>query len=92
MRYVLLGNLSDQWASRQAQRTRSAKAKLKKLGIKLESVYYTQGEFDFVDIVDAPKAEALLAFSVWYAKQGYGRIRSMPAFDEKAMTAALKKI
>jgi hypothetical protein len=29
---------------------------------------------------------------VWYAKQGYGRIRSMPAFDEKAMSTALKKV
>ena len=92
MKYVLLGSLSDKWATKQAQRTKGAKAKLKKLKIKLEAVYYTQGEFDFVDVVDAPDAEAVLAFSVWYAKQGYGRMRSMPAFDEKAMTAALKKV
>lgn len=91
MKYVLLGNLSDKWANKQAQRTKSAKAKLKNLGIQLESVYYTQGEFDFVDVVDAPNPEALLAFSVWYAKQGYGRLRSMPAFDEKVMAKALKK-
>ena len=91
MRYVLLGNLSDKWASKQAQRTKSARAKLKKLGIKLESVYYTQGEFDFVDVVSTPNPESLLAFSVWYAKQGYGRLRSMPAFDEKVMARALKK-
>ncbi len=92
MKYVLLGSLSDKWAAKQAQRTKSAKAKLKKLKIKLEAVYYTQGEFDFVAVVDAPNAEAVLAFSVWYATQGYGRIRSMPAFDEKAMAAALKKV
>ena len=28
----------------------------------------------------------------WATKQGYGRIRSMPAFDEKAMSTALKKV
>lgn len=92
MKYVILGSLSDQWATKQTQRTKAAKAKLKGLGITLESVYYTQGFYDFVDVVDSPTPEAMLAFSVWYAKQGYGRIQSMPAFDEKAMTGALKKV
>ena len=74
MRYILLGNLNADWATRQTQRTRGAKTMLKKLKIKLESVNYTQGAYDFVDIVDAPNAEAMLAFSVWYAKVGYGSI------------------
>ena len=91
MRYVLLGSLSADWASRQTQRTKGAKAMLKKLKIKLESVNYTQGAYDFVDTVDAPNAEAMLAFSIWYAKKGYGRITSMPAFDEKALEAAIKR-
>ena len=91
MRYVLLGSLSADWASRQTQRTKGAKAMLKKLKIKLESVNYTQGAYDFVDTVDAPNAEAMLAFSIWYAKKGYGRITSMPAFDEKTLEAAIKR-
>ena len=91
MRYVLLGSLNADWASRQTQRTKGAKAMLKKLKIKLESVNYTQGAYDFVDTVDAPNAEAMLAFSIWYAKKGYGRITSMPAFDEKALEAAIKR-
>ena len=91
MKYVLLGSLSDEWAKKQTQRTQAAKTKLKGLGIKLESVYYAQGPYDFVDVVNAPNAEAVLAFSVWYANKGYGRLTSMPAFDEKAMAKALKK-
>lgn len=91
MKYVLLGTLSADWATRQRERTKAAKAKLKKLGIKLESVYYTQGAYDFVDAVDAPSAEAMLAFSVWYAKAGYGRIVTMPAFSESVLEAAAKK-
>ena len=91
MRYVLLGSLSADWATRQVQRTKGAKAMLKKLKIKLESVNYTQGAYDFVDIVEAPNAEAMLAFSVWYAKKGYGRVTSMPAFGEKALEAAVKR-
>jgi hypothetical protein len=33
----------------------------------------------------------MLAFSVWYAKKGYGRVTSMPAFGEKALEAAVKR-
>ena len=90
MKYVLLGNLSPEWASKQSDRTGKARKKLDQLGIKVESIHYTQGHYDFVDIVDVPNPEALLAFSVWYAAQGLGRIQSMPAFEAKAFEAAIK--
>ena len=90
MKYVLLGNLSAEWASKQADRIGKAKAKLERLGIKLESIHYTQGHYDFVDVVDAPNPEAMLAFSVWYSTQGLGRIQTMPAFDAKTFETAIK--
>lgn len=90
MKYVLLGALSPTSLARQEKRAANARKKAKDLGIKLESVFYTQGPFDFVDIVDAPNAEAILAFSVWYGQQGYGKIVTCPAFDERAMVKALK--
>jgi len=90
MKYVLLGNLSPEYASKQSERVKKAKAKLDKLGIKIESIHYTQGHYDFVDIVDAPNPEAMLAFSVWYATQHLGRIQSMPAFDPKSFETAIK--
>lgn len=91
MKYVLLGTLSAEWAKKQTARTKAARTKLKVLGIELESVLYTQGAFDFVDVVEAPTPEAMLSFSVWYAQQGFGRLQSMPAFDEATMEKALKK-
>lgn len=91
MKYVLLGTLSKDWAERHAERTDKAKAKLKELNIRLEVVYYTQGAFDFVDIVEAPDPDAMLAFSIWYVRQGFGRFQTMPAFDDAAMRAALGK-
>ena len=54
MKYVLLGNLSPEWASKQSDRIGKAKTKLDKLGIKMKSIHYTQGYYDFIDIVDAP--------------------------------------
>lgn len=91
MRYVLLGTLGADWASQQDRRIKKAKDKLAELGIKLESVHYTQGQYDFVDVVDAPSPEAMLAFSVWYATQGLGKIQTMPAFDMNGFVAATRK-
>tara|TARA_Y100000031_G_scaffold17212_1_gene17781 strand:+ start:191 stop:532 length:342 start_codon:yes stop_codon:yes gene_type:complete len=92
MKYVLLGKLSSDWVSRQEDRLASAKAKLEELGITIEAVYYTQGAFDFVDIMETSDPTAMLAFSVWYGQQGFGSIQTLPAFDETAMAAALGKL
>jgi len=91
MKYVLLGTLSPDWVSKQSERVDKAKAKLETLGIKLESVHYTQGYYDFVDVVDAPNPEAMLSFSIWYVTQGLGRVQSMPAFDLQSFEAATKE-
>jgi uncharacterized protein with GYD domain len=91
MKYVLLGSLNSDSLAKQQRRLTTARAKLKELGMKLESVYYTQGPYDFVDVVEAPSAEAMLAFSVWYSQQGNGRVMSMPAFDERTTVRALGK-
>ena len=91
MKYVLLGRLDPAWAGKQVDRVKKAEAKLKELGIKLDFIHYTQGRFDFVDVVDAPDPEGMLCFSVWYAAQGFGRIESLPAFEPRAFEAATKK-
>jgi uncharacterized protein with GYD domain len=91
MKYVILGTLSSEWATKQSERLSKARGKLDALGMKLESVHYTQGQFDFVDLVEAPNPEAMLAFSVWYAGQGFGRIQSLPAFDAQMFEEAVKK-
>ena len=91
MKYVLLGTLSADWAGRQSERFDKARNKLEQLGIKLESVHYTQGAYDFVDIVDAPDPKAMLSFSIWYATQGLGRIHTMPAFDARNFESAVKE-
>jgi uncharacterized protein with GYD domain len=88
MKYVLLGTLNIEWVAKHAERTREAREKLKALGITLLDVYYTQGPYDFVDVIDAPSGEAALQFSVWYASQGYGRIQTLPAYDASVMEEA----
>ena len=92
MKYVLLGTLGSEWAAKHPQRIESATAKLKELGITLDAVYYTQGQYDFVDVVDTSDPAALLTFSMWYVTQGYGHIQTMPAFDPDTLARAAAKV
>ena len=89
MKYILLGTIESKWLTKQAKRYTKASTKLKQLGIKLENVYYTQGHYDFVDVINAPGPEAVLAFSIWYSNKGFGRIQSLPAFGDKTMKKAI---
>lgn len=91
MKFVLLGSINAQWAGKQAVRTRAARLKARQLGMKIETVLYTQGEYDFIDIAEAPDAQSVLSFSIWYARKGLGRIQTLPAFDEKSFMAAVAK-
>ena len=43
MKYVLLGKQSGEWLGKHDRRNRLARAKAKELGIKIQSVLYTQG-------------------------------------------------
>lgn len=91
MKYVLIGKINPEWL-RKAERFAKAKEKLEKLSITLESVHYTQGPYDFVTIVAAKDPQAVAAFSVWYAVQGYGSITTMPGFTPEEFSRALEKV
>ncbi|MHC4135226.1 MAG: GYD domain-containing protein [Planctomycetota bacterium] len=88
MRYILLGKLNKEWITRE-ERVNESKAKMNDLGIELEAIHYTQGPFDFVDIVSTNNPEAALTFSVWYAAQGYGNIMTLPSFTPEAFSKAI---
>ena len=91
MKYILLGTIDSKWLNKQSERYIKSSKKLQQLGIKLENVYYTQGQYDFVDVINAPGAESVLTFSIWYANKGYGRIQTLPAFGDKAMNRVQSK-
>ncbi len=91
MKYIFLGTINSDWIGRQKDRVDSSKAKAAELGINIEAIYYTQGVYDFVDVIEAPNASAALTFSVWFAKQGYGRITTLAAYDMAGMEAATSK-
>ena len=55
-------------------------------------VLYTQGRYDFVDVIEAKEAQDVLAFSAWYGTQGFGSISSMPAFTPEEFEEALRRL
>ncbi len=92
MKYIFVGTIAPEWIGRQKERLQSCKAKADELGMSFEAIYYTQGIYDFVDVVEASDINSVLGFSLWYAKQGYGKITTMPAFDEAAMEKAVEAV
>ena len=91
MKYVLLGSISPSWLSKQAERLTKSNEKLKQLGIKQDTVLYTQGQYDFVEIIDAPGPSTVLGFTIWYANKGFGSIQTLPAFGDREIRKIIKK-
>ena len=91
MKYVLLGSISPSWIGKQAERLRKSNDKLKQLGIIQESVLYTQGQYDFVEIIDSPGPQLVLGFTIWYSKKGFGNIQTLPAFEDQEIRDIIKK-
>jgi len=90
MKFILLVKVSEYGAKKFKERGPRALAKVKSLGFDIEKIkmVYTQGQYDLVELVDAPSAEVMLAHTTWYAKQGYGKMIAMPAHDPDVMKRA----
>ena len=85
MKFVLLVKVSAYGAKKFKERGPHAKAMADSLGLEVLFMDYTQGEYDLVEGIEAPSAEAMLAHATWYAKQGYGTMIAMPAHDVAVM-------
>ncbi len=92
MKYIFLGTIAPEWIGRHEERVQSCKAKADELEMTFVAINYTQGIYDFIDAVEASDTSVVLVFSIWYAKQGYGKITTVPAFDEAEMEKAVQAV
>ncbi|MCH2544648.1 MAG: hypothetical protein MK015_02860 [Alphaproteobacteria bacterium] len=60
--------------------------------MKQDAVLYTQGQYDFVETIDAPGPESVLGFTIWYSKKGFGNIQTLPAFGDQEIRKIIKKM
>ena len=91
MKFILIGTHAPEWVGRTQERGQRAHAKCQALGITVVGNYFTQGQFDFVTIIEAPTPESASAFSIWYMTQGFGRVQTLLAYEAEAFTTVLDK-
>jgi uncharacterized protein with GYD domain len=62
------------------------------LGVTVESVYWTMGEFDGVVIFTAADAETAIALATHLGGRGYVRTTLLPAFNQEEFGRALARM
>ena len=82
--YILLSRLSQQGIQTlqsNPARLREVNRDVEELGAKVLHQWATLGEFDFVNVVEAPDVETIARASLSIAARGSVRIETLPALD-----------
>ena len=94
-RYVVLIDWTDQGvrtAKDSVKRSGQAREAFQKLGVTLETIYWTLGSHDIVAIASAPDGESFAAALLQLAGAGNLRTTTLRAFDEAEFGAILAKL
>ena len=93
--YISLCNFTDQGIRSIKDTTKRAdavKEAAAKFGAKMPQLYWTQGQFDLVAIIEAPDDASATAFGLAIAAGGNVRMQTMRAFSKDEMTGILAKM
>jgi len=93
--YISLCNFTDQGIRSIKDTTKRAdavKEAASKFGAKMPQLYWTQGQFDLVAIIEAPDDASATAFGLGIAAGGNVRMQTMRAFSKDEMTGILAKM
>lgn len=74
------------------QRAQAFRGDLERRGGKLLSIYWTQGNYDIVTMIDAPDDQTAMATLLAVGGLGNVRTETLRAFDEAEMSAILQKV
>jgi uncharacterized protein with GYD domain len=92
--YVVLYKFTDQGArdiKARVQGTKDSKAEGERRGFTIRGVYFTQGRYDVVAVVDAPDEQAMMAGLFNIAEAGNARSETLRAFTVEEVEAAAQK-
>lgn len=73
------------------KRAEAVKAAAKKMGVKVEEIYWTLGPSDGVIILDAPDEETATALMLQIGSQGNVQTQTARAYNSAEMEKILKK-
>ena len=82
--FILLSTLTQQGVQTlksNPERLRQVNQDLEELGCKVLHQWATLGEFDFVNVVEAPDIATVAKVSVQISSRGSARIETLPALD-----------
>lgn len=94
-RYVALINWTDQGvraAKDTVKRQQQTDAAFAKMGVKLETVLWTQGRYDLVAILEAPDDETVAASMLTLGGSGNVRSETLRAFSAEEMQGVLQRL
>lgn len=83
-KYVLLCNYTDRGAGAigdSAARHDRQQREFLRIGVRTEALYLTLGEYDLVQIMEAPDDETMAEMVMTINSWGWLRTKTMPAFD-----------
>jgi uncharacterized protein with GYD domain len=81
-KYILMSRLTDEgWKTvkERPERIKAVNKELEALGVKVLSQYATLGQFDFINVVEAPDNKTIAKVSIELGSRGTIHITSMPA-------------
>lgn len=93
--YVVLYTFTDEGrknAQETVKRSRETREENEKRGFQVRGLYWTQGQYDLIAVVDAPNEQAMIAGLFNIAGAGNVRSETLRAFTDQEMEAALSQL
>ncbi|MBI2761719.1 MAG: GYD domain-containing protein [Chloroflexi bacterium] len=93
--YVVLYKYTDQGVKNiqeTVKRARDNRAENERRGFTVNALYWTQGQYDLIAIVDAPDEQAMMAGLLNISGAGNVRSETLRAFSESEMEAIIGKM
>ena len=93
--YVVLYKFTDAGAKNvksTVQRARESRAESEQRGFTVHGLYWTQGQYDMVAVVEAPDEQTMLAGLFNIAGAGNVRSETLRAFTEAEMAQVIQKM
>ncbi len=94
-KYVVLVNWTDQGirhVQETTQRAEQVRQLVEQMGGRLDTIFWTQGRYDLVGILDVPDDETLAAIALRIGMGGATRTETLRAFEAEEMGRILGRL
>ena len=93
--YIVLCNFTEQGLrsiKETVSRADAAKEAATKYGVKMTQIFWTQGQYDIVTVVEGQDEQSVAAFGIALAGQGNVQMQTLRAFTRDEMAGIVRKL